>query len=148
MPSLNVYLPRDLADEVAAAKDRLNASAVCQRALREELRKLPKETAEIERIEVEVDETTWGTTRKLAFMGRWLVPPRDADADDGCLFGVALTRKGKLAVWFVGDVSEASHFSTFDSFEELEAVGYPEYVVADTRQALTGEWWPVTELDI
>ena len=37
MPNVNIYLPDDLAESVTAAKDRLNVSAVCQKALREEI---------------------------------------------------------------------------------------------------------------
>ena len=108
MPNISIYLPGELAKSLDAAKDRLNVSAICQGALREELSivQAVENQEDMERIEVDVDNQD-GTLRTLAFTGRWLVGTTGLDPDDcepgvsynvGTYWSIALTRRGRIAV--------------------------------------------------
>lgn len=151
MARINVYLPDDLADELAEV-DGLNVSAVCQRALREELsimQTIEQSTENMERIEVDVWDPNSGPMRKVAFTGRWLVEPSEDEAIGGCVYGVALTARGRIAVWSENDKYGAGldHFDDVEEMEDFERGVYPKVLVADVRAALSGTT-AVLELDI
>jgi hypothetical protein len=147
MARVNVYLPDDLAQELAEVED-LAISAVCQRALREELKVMQaivEAGKDMERIEVDVVDRRGGIRTK-AFTGRWLVD--DVDEEDGVGFcSVALTGRGRIAVYSGHVKDEDWRLSVYDDLDDAEAAGESKEAIADARGALTGEN-PVVELDI
>lgn len=155
MPNINVYLPDDLAKRVETVKDQLNVSAICQRALREELVIMQAvDTQEnMERLEVDVEGRD-GYGRTLAFTGRWLVWP-DPDMtrtgqkgyDLGNYWGVALTKRGRIAVYAAHCNRGQGGLTDYDDLDEALADGVPADIIADARGELNGEV-PVLELDI
>ena len=102
-------------------------------------------TTETERIEVDVQDQM-GTVRTLAFQGRWLVEPNEDEIIDWNMYGLALTGRGRIAVWW-GAPGDPATFRDFDTLEEAEAQGVPSIVIADARAILTHST-PVVELDI
>ncbi len=105
------------------------------------------EAVKSERIEVDVEDHRTGQVRTLAFQGQWLVEPRDDPAlDRGQVIGVALTARGRIAVWW-GPRGEPGSFYDFDTIEEADSLDLPEAVMRYARSALGGSQ-PVVELDI
>jgi Post-segregation antitoxin CcdA len=102
---MNISVPDTLAEEVRRRE--VPISAVCQRALRDEVARLAARSREIargmEKITVDVGEPSL----TIGFTGRWLVEPsRDEtrtaeDGYDGGAYwgGVALTERGRIAVY-------------------------------------------------
>jgi hypothetical protein len=138
-------------------KDRLNISAVCQRALREELTIMQAVDTQqdMERIEVDVADGHGGL-RTLAFTGRWLVVPDSAETraseedgvgyDAGLYWGVALTKRGRIAVYVAHCNHDGGSLFHFDTLDEA-ADDLPMSIMADARGELSGTV-PVMELDI
>jgi hypothetical protein len=149
MARVNVYLPDELADGLAEVQD-LNISATCQRALRKELtmmQTIAQSQEKMERIEVDVEDPKSSFVRTMAFRGRWLVEPSDEDAVEGCTYGVALTGRGRIAVW-TAPFDGFAELEDFDNIDQMERSSqYPDVVVADARAALSGTT-PVVELNI
>lgn len=144
MPNVNIYLPDELADDVAAAKDRLNVSAVCQRALKEELAVLKMtDTTEFEKLEHDVEDPRSGIIRTLTFQGRWLVAPDEDQAVLGYTYGIALTKRGRIAITISGHGHDA--LRDYDDLDDV--VGVPAEFVADARAVLNNTV-SVVELDI
>ena len=105
------------------------------------------EVAKSERIEVDVEDHRTGEVRTLAFQGQWLVEPKQDQAlDRDQLLGVALTARGRIAVWW-GPRGEPGSFYDFDTLEEAESLDLPEAVMRYARSALGGTP-SVVELDI
>jgi uncharacterized protein with GYD domain len=101
-----------------------------------------------ERIEVDVEDHRTGELRTLAFQGHWLVEPKqDPALEEGQLIGVALTARGRIAVWW-GPRGDAGSFCDFDTIEEAESLDLPEAVMRCARLALGGTSDPIVELDI
>jgi hypothetical protein len=95
---MNISVPDELADQVRALE--LPISAICQTALRNAVIDTRQDT---ERITVETGHD-YNITE--AFTGRWLVHPdpdesRTAEPgyDAGAYWGVALTARGRIAVY-------------------------------------------------
>jgi post-segregation antitoxin (ccd killing protein) len=146
MARVNVYLPDDLAEELESVES-LNVSAVCQRALRDELKVMQTIAAtESERIEWTIEDAS-GNVRTVAFAGRWLVRPDEDTQINGITYGVALTARGRIAVMYEGRGGEGAGLSDFDDLDDVAAAGCPDMLIADARGALTGTT-PVLELDI
>ena len=106
------------------------------------------EAVKTERIEVDVEDHRTGEVRTLAFQGHWLVEPKeDPGLDRDQLVGVALTARGRIAVWW-GPRGEAGSFCDFDTIEEAESLDLPDAVMRYARAALGGGGSSVVELDI
>jgi hypothetical protein len=102
--------------------------------------------------------------RKIAFLGRWLVgepverrqPRPDLDeraVSDGDMhmYGVALTRRGKIAVLELDkaegtEFGHSPHLKLYDSLDEARRGGIPNFIVALAAAALSVDL--VDELDI
>jgi len=97
---MNISVPDELAEQVRERN--LPISAICQRALREELdhlKALEQASGDMEKIIVEVGYPSL----TVGFTGRWLVEPdpdetRGGD-DAGAYWGIALTQRGRIAVY-------------------------------------------------
>jgi hypothetical protein len=129
---MTIYLPDDLAAQVKEHPD-LNASAVCQDALRHELARraeVAKLTKGMERIVVQLE------SGEAAFTGTSL----PSDHSD---MAVYLTKRQRIAV-YDEDRQDLGQYDTFDEFAEAFD-GLPE-LVADVAAAV-GENY-VIELDI
>lgn len=106
MAKVTIYLPDELAERVKASG--MSMSPVCQRALQEEVEKMQTTQglkAREERIIVEV-EGPGDATIDQAFYGTWLVQPDPEGTRTGeeyydrdAYWGIALTRKGQIAVY-------------------------------------------------
>jgi hypothetical protein len=106
------------------------------------------EAAKTERIEVDVEDHRTGEVRTLAFHGQWLVEPKaDPALDHDQMIGVALTARGRIAVWW-GPRGEPGSFCDFDTIEEAESLDLPEAVMRYARSALGTGTVSVVELDI
>jgi hypothetical protein len=156
MARVNVYLPDDLAEEMAEVED-LPTSAICQRALREELRQMQAITEagkDMKRIEVDVEDRN-GDVHTVAFTGRWLVSSDsdhgqtdEAGHDAGTRWGIALTGRGRYAVYSVGGRGTGNgHLADYDDLDAAWLDGVPRDITAFALGELTGEV-PVVELDI
>ena len=94
-----------------------------------------------------------GSSTKKSFFGRWLVErleSNDPDADKGWQWSVALTQRGKVAVFrFLGKNPKNCEKARFDYFENVsEAVeaGIPGDILAAATEKLGDD--PTIELDI
>ena len=126
MAKLTIYLPDDLADRVRASG--ISVSPVCQRALQKEIDSMEAAKSlksREERIAVEVRGPAEAPVEK-AFYGTWLVTPdpdetrtSESGWDAGSYWGVALTRKGQIAV-YVAHVNERwpSELSIYSDIDE------------------------------
>lgn len=133
---MTVYLPDDLAAKVKDELGDTNISAICQTALRDELRRT-KARAEIdekgfERVEVYDDQRD----EDVAFQGREI---GYAEWHEHTAY---LTPKGAIAV-YEGDKQQ---LYVFDDYGEFAAAEFPEDLEASVASAL-GERY-VRELDI
>jgi hypothetical protein len=115
-----------------------SVSALLSEALRryveeEEL----KEQAGMENIEVQL----WGpeeTPYRAQFVGRWLLHPDPDETrtgepgyDAGGYYGVALTQRGNLAVyWAHCNEGRAPELNTYSSFDEAESESVPGDILA------------------
>ena len=152
MAKTTIYLPDELAAELAKIP---NVSAVCQRAIREELQTMQAitETSEnVERIEVEIEGPQG--VRVVRFLGRWLIEPEPDETrsttpgtDAGVYWGVALTKRGRIAVYSAHCNRGQGSLHDYDWLDDAEEDGVPPDILGDARAALLGET-PVSELDI
>jgi hypothetical protein len=133
VPKVNVYLADTLAEQVRSLQ--LPVSAICQRALAQEVHRmdaLQKLNGKIELLEVDMrdEERSW----EISFDGVWLIGPgdgvRSSDeyADAGAEFSVALTRKGQLAV-YVRHCNDR-WAPTFNVFPTLDDAELPDDIAA------------------
>ena len=99
---MNISVPDQLAEEVR--QHDIAISAVCQRALRDEVARLRtiEELGEMGKITVSVGDPSL----TIGFTGRWLLEPdsgktrtSDEGWDNGVFWGVALTQRGRIAVF-------------------------------------------------
>lgn len=147
MPKINVYLPDDLADEIR--QHRVSVSAICQEALRRAV-ELQKTSDNMKKIMVTIGKPQIVT----GFTGRWLVAPdpQNTTSDDGghdpdTYWGVALTRRGRIAVY-------AAHrqelwpprLDDYDTLDHAAADDLPNDILAMAATALLGD--PVVWRDI
>jgi hypothetical protein len=151
LPKINVYLPEDLAEQVKAHD--LPVSAICQSALRKELDKMQtKQLTGMDEIQLEIgDPRDAGATLTTSFIGRWLVEPDEdetrttmAGRDAGAYWGVALTRRGRIAV-YTAHVNDGWPAQLRD-YDTLDDADLPEDILAMAKNALGEEY--VIRLDI
>jgi hypothetical protein len=108
----------------------------------------------METIEVEL----WGPGEvpyEASFVGRWLLWPDEAETtrtgvsgyDAGAYYGVALTRRGNIAV-YIRHVNDgfAPILKTYGSFEEAESDGWPGDILAMAASEISDGY--VQKLDI
>lgn len=134
---MNISVPDELAEQVRAMK--IPISETCQRALREavETARL-RDMSDMQEITVEVGDPA----HTVAFTGRWLIEPdRDETRtseegyDAGAYYGVALTKRGRLAI-YVAHVNEGwpANLIDYDSIDDAE-----QHVPADILARTSGE---------
>ena len=134
MPKINIELPDELAEQVR--KRQLPVSAICQRALRAEISNL-QTIEQAVGIIVQVGEPVVD----IGFRGRWLVEPdidkTQAGLDEGAYWGVALTKRGRIAVYRAHVNQEwAASLSDYDTLDNAIADDLPEAIIAMAKQAL------------
>jgi len=132
MARVNVYLPDDLAD---AAKSRaLPISALAQRAIQEEIERMdtiavtPNLKDYIDRadtITVDVRLSDFAEAVETDFRGTWILSPDDdvrsgePGQDAGRCWGVAVTGRGRFAVYTNHVNGDRGHLSDFDTLDEV-----------------------------
>ena len=142
---MNIYVPDELAAEVKETLGDKNVSAICQDALRAELKRAQ---AELDRAQARAKVTaegfervaTYDPTRErdVAFQGRSI----GTDPEDGV--EAYLTPKGSIAVV---DHNDDHLHGIYASFGRLATAGYAYDFIAEVADSL-GEEPPVQELDI
>ncbi len=164
VPTKTIYV-READAEIWDEAEKLaggSVSALITEALRRyvEEEKL-KERSGMEKIRVELwrskdDETPY----EAEFVGRWLVyPDRDetrtgerfssagGQYDAGAYWGVALTRRGKIAVYTAHcNDGFAPMLDVYDSFEKAEEAGEPSDILAMAAAEMGADY--VQKLDI
>lgn len=130
--------------EVAAKQTRQSVSQLVTTALQHYLPTVHAPSGELEEITVEVGEPA----RAVTFTGRWLVAPsseatRGGD-DAGAYWGVALTKRGRIAV-FMAHVNERWPAELTDH-NSLDDAGLPENIHAIAAAELGQDY--VQKLDI
>jgi hypothetical protein len=139
MPKVTIYVAEELWAEVKAAG--FSVSPVCQAALRDEVERARMKTElEMEKLSVAI-EGPHGTITK-SFIGRWLVTPdrdesRGSEGDAGAYYGVALTARGRIAVW-VGHVNEEWE-PRLEVFESIDEAALPENIASAANAELGNE---------
>jgi hypothetical protein len=140
---MNISVPGGLAAEVRERD--IPISAICQRALGAEVKRLRalEDSGGMEQITVGVGEPSV----TVGFTGRWLVCP-DPDGtravedgyDAGAYWGVALTQKGRIAVYLAhcNDGFPAS-LKDYDSLDEASEDA-PADIIAQAASALGEEY--------
>src|SRR5262245_27192539 len=134
MPTINVDLPDELANKVKAWD--LPVSAICQRALKAEIsHRQPIEQAAGIIVQVGKPATDIG------FRGRWLVEPdpnkTQAGLEDGAYWGVALTKRGRIAVYRAHmDEEWPASLSDYDALDNAIADDLPEGIITKAKNEL------------
>ena len=134
MPKIEVDLPDELAEQVKRRE--LPVSSICQRALRAEISHV-QTIEQAVGIIVQVGEPAVD----IGFRGRWLVEPdpgkTQAGLDEGAYWGVAFTKRGRIAVYraHVNEEWPAS-LSDYDTLENAVADDLPEEIIAMANKAL------------
>jgi hypothetical protein len=134
VPKINIDVPDELATQVRARE--LPVSAICQRALRAEVSHL-QTIEQAAGIIVQVGKPAVD----IGFRGRWLVEPdiekSRAGLEEGAYWGVALTKRGRIAVYraHVDGESPAS-LSDYDTLDNAIADDLPEQIIAMAKDAL------------
>jgi len=168
VPRKNLYIPEadagvwEEAEQLISRRRsvfRRSLSAVVTDLLRgyveEEKRKEEAMQSSIEAIRVELGGCSL-PVRQVEFEGRWLVEP-DANEtrtteegyDAGAYYGVALTKRGNLAVYcaHVNNGFDAA-LSPYNSFEEAEADGMPADILGAASADAGPDYVHVQKLDI
>ncbi len=99
----------------------------------------------MERIEVECKSPISGRIYTEAFIGRWLIEPRPSKGLEPCYeWGVALTKRGRIALYVIDGKHNLRSLLDFDDFEHTEA---PRDILEHAQAAL-GDERIVIERDI
>lgn len=127
-------LPDDLAEAVRTRE--LPVSAICQRALRAEISHLQT----IERA-VGIIVQVGKPALDIGFSGRWLVEPdRDktrAGPDEGVYWGVALTKRGRIAVYRAhANEGWPASLLDYDTLDNAMADDLPGEIITLAKAAL------------
>lgn len=139
MPNKTIYV-KDSDRELWERAERLgggSVSALLTEALRKYVEESELKERGMETIGLDLGHND-GTPRPVEFVGRWLLDPEPNETrttepgyDGGAFYGVALTKKGRLAI-----VSEhcnggwGPELRTYDSFEKAEREGVPADILA------------------
>lgn len=134
MAEINIDLPDELADQVRVRE--LPVSAICQRALRAEISHL-QTIEQAAGIIVQVGEPAFD----IGFSGRWLVEPdvnkSQAGLEEGAYWGVALTKRGRIAVYRAHVTEDwPASLSDYDTLDNAVADDLPEEIIAMAKDAL------------
>jgi hypothetical protein len=168
VPRKNLYIPEadagvwEEAEQLISRRRsvfRRSLSAVVTDLLRgyveEEKRKEEAVQTSTETIRVEVGGHH-NSYRPVEFEGRWLVEPNpeetrttEAGYDAGAYWGVALTKRGNIAVYtaHVNDGFDAI-LTPYGSFEEAEAEGVPADILGAASVDAGPDYVHVQKLDI
>jgi len=134
MPTINIDLPEELANKVKAWD--LPVSAICQRALKAEIsHRQPIEQA------VGIIVQVGKPAVDIGFRGRWLVEPdptkTQTGLEDGAYWGVALTKRGRIAVYRAHvDEEWPASLSDYDTLDNAIADDLPEGIITKAKKAL------------
>jgi hypothetical protein len=141
---MNISVPDTLAKQIRERN--LPISAICQRALREEVDRLRAiETADEDMSQITVDVGEPYLT--VGFTGRWLVEPDSdetrsgaAGADAGAYWGVARTKRGRIAV-YTAHCNERwpAILRDYDSLDGAVSAGLPADIAALAARGLGEE---------
>lgn len=155
VPNKTIYV-READTELWEEAEKLaggSLSGLIANALRRyvEEEKLKEETG-METIQVDIGGYH-NSKRAVEFVGRWLVSPGDdvrsaePQADAGAYYGVALTRRGNIAV-YCAHVNEGfdATLEHYPSFEAAEKAGWPKDIMAEARSEADPNY--VQKLDI
>lgn len=140
----------ELADQVAE-KTRQSVSQLVAAALRHYLPSVRVRTKD-DTETITVDVGTEERHQTKAFEGRWLVPYSDDSRTDednylaGACWGIALTKRGKFAVFATNSYGEPGSLTVYDSLDDAETDGHPSDLIAQAAGELGQE--RVTWLDI
>jgi hypothetical protein len=156
VPNKTIYI-READAEVWQRAEKLagdSISALITKALRRYVeQEEQKERAGMESIEVE----KWGpedTPYRAAFVGRWLLWPDENETrtgepgyDAGAYYGVALTRREKIAV-YMRHVNDGfpPKLKIYDWFDDAEEDGIPGDILAIAASEISDDY--VQKLDI
>jgi EXLDI family protein len=137
MARMTIYVPDALAERVRECQ--LEVSSICQRALSEEITAMEDRLKGMENLEVEVTKS--GIRYRERFQGRWLIDPRETkiQAESGAehTFGIALTKRGKIAVYQAPSESWSGSLDLRDDLYHIaESFGLPEDLVQKATLAL------------
>jgi hypothetical protein len=113
------------------------------RYVEEEKRKERIMQEDMETIEVLIGTSIY-TGRRVQFVGRWLVEPDqdgtrpdDPAGQDGFYYGVALTRRGNIAVYIDSTKpSESAQLETYPSLDAAAVEGLPEDIYERAEAAM------------
>jgi hypothetical protein len=155
VPNKTIYI-READTEVWERAEKLaggSVSALITEALRRYVEEQEQKQMGMETIEVEF----WGpgdVPYDASFVGRWLLWPDEAETrtgepgdDLGAYYGVALTRRGNIAV-YIRHVNDgfAPILKTYYSFEQAEEEGIPGDILAIAASEISDGY--VQKLDI
>ena len=132
---VNISVPDRLADEVRRRS--LPVSAICQRALRDEVGRLrAADVAGMQTLTVHVGDSL----PAVRFTGRWLIDP-DTDRAEApqryFYYGVAITGRGRIAVLTASDEPEETNdLRDYDSLDHAARDGVPPEIISKAATAL------------
>jgi hypothetical protein len=135
-------------------------SALVADALRRYVEEEKRKQEDMNEIEVLIGPSIY-TGRRVRFEGRWLVKPSPINprafpgditepngGRKGVYYGVALTRRGNIAVYVSStQLNHDDRLDHYESFEEAEEAGVPSDILARAAEALDPEAY-VQKLDI
>jgi hypothetical protein len=125
---MNISVPDDLAADVRALG--LPVSALCQRALREEVNRLRSaELLGMQRLKVIAGDPL----TEVSFTGRWLIDPyaeRDKTPALYVYYGVAITARGQFAVYTASDdLQYGNELKAYGTLPEAARDGVPADII-------------------
>jgi hypothetical protein len=129
-------------------------AGVVAAALRSYLPEQQRRSQNVETITVDVGHGSLADLVPTSFEGRWLIPPDDdnrstePDADAGACYGVAVTKRGKIALYcYHVNARWQPTLEVYDDLDQAVAEGdLPELMAAEAAKEL-GQYRPVV-LDI
>jgi hypothetical protein len=156
VPNKTIYI-READADVWQRAEKLAGDSVSA-LITEALRRYVEEEEQKERTGMEsIEVEFWGPEDKpyqAAFVGRWLLWPDETETrtgepgyDAGAYYGVALTRRGNIAV-YIRHVNDgfAPILKTYGSFEKAEEGGIPGDILAIAASEISDGY--VHKLDI
>lgn len=135
---MNISVPDELAEQVRTMK--IPISETCQRALRDAVETaMLRDTSGMEEITVEVGDPPV----KVGFVGRWLLEPdreKTQTGDGGLYWGVALTKRGRIAVYTAHAANVLAPFMRdYDSLDHAKRAEVPASIIAIAAGGLATE---------
>lgn len=144
---MTIYIPDDLAAEVKSELGDQNISAICQAALRAELRQANSRKAAAEKLgeaefeRIEAFDAHGDDQHDVAFQGKQI----GCDIRGNVAY---LTPKANIAVVGDGDVSSEELLGVYRSYDTFVERGVYSWELLSEVAGSLGEEAPVEELDI